>query len=126
MYPILLTTVLSFVPIKIPVPFPLTLYLTSGKKVSHVICDQTMEEPLSEAFACIKDLGHIELIYHGCYNYRNIAGTSRLSKHAYGRAIDLNASIPIPEKVVQCFKQAGFIWGGDWPNKTDPMHFELP
>ena len=27
------------------------------------------------------------------------------------------------EKVVAIWKKHGFYWGGDWSNRTDPMHF---
>ena len=64
--------------------------------------------------------------YHGCYNYRTIKGTDRLSYHAYGMAIDINAGLPQPIEVVECFEAAGFKWGGRWPGKKrDDMHFQL-
>ncbi|MGL4982914.1 MAG: M15 family metallopeptidase [Treponemataceae bacterium] len=86
----------------------------------------------------------------GGYNWRVISGTKRRSNHSYGLAIDLvfkgfdrtpsfwdwerkrNANwITIaqsklwqpPEKVIQFFKEEGFIWGGAW-NLYDTMHFE--
>jgi D-alanyl-D-alanine carboxypeptidase len=67
----------------------------------------------------------------GCFNARFIAGTTSLSNHAFGMAIDFDAaqngrgtSGQIPPVVVQVFKDWGFAWGGDW-KWTDPMHFEL-
>lgn len=86
----------------------------------------------------------------GTYNYRTIAGTKRLSAHAYGLAIDLHFPGPLhrywqwdgkcsektrctfpkaalnhPElaKTVAIFEKHGFIWGGQW-NHYDIMHFE--
>jgi hypothetical protein len=77
----------------------------------------------------------------GTYNCRNIAGTQRLSVHAYGAAIDLSpkfgdywrwssgtdASIVwknrIPATIVQIFESNGFIWGGRWYH-FDTLHFE--
>jgi hypothetical protein len=69
--------------------------------------------------------------YAGCYYPRFIAGTTTLSNHSFGLAMDFN----VPENqrgtpgemnrtVVQIFKDWGFAWGGDW-HYTDPMHFEL-
>jgi hypothetical protein len=72
-------------------------------------------------------------IYHydGCYVPRFIAGTTTLSFHSFGTAIDLNASDnqrgtvgKMDRRVVGIFRGWGFAWGGDW-HYTDPMHFEL-
>ena len=69
--------------------------------------------------------------YAGCYYPRFIAGTTTLSNHSFGLALDLN--VPgnqrgtvgeIDRDVVAIFKTWGFAWGGDW-RWTDPMHFEL-
>jgi hypothetical protein len=69
--------------------------------------------------------------YAGCYYPRFIAGTSTLSNHSFGLAMDFN--VPGNQRgtvgemnrtVVQIFKNWGFTWGGDW-HYTDPMHFEL-
>jgi hypothetical protein len=78
----------------------------------------------------------------GGYARRNIAGTDRLSAHAYGIAIDINPrraaywrrsmhgggrSVPasaIPDQaIVDAFEAEGFIWGGRWYH-VDTMHFE--
>jgi hypothetical protein len=69
--------------------------------------------------------------YAGCYYPRFIAGTTVLSNHSFGLAMDFN--VPGNQRgtvgemnrdVVSIFKKWGFAWGGDW-NYTDPMHFEL-
>jgi D-alanyl-D-alanine carboxypeptidase len=68
--------------------------------------------------------------YAGCYYPRFIAGTTRLSNHSFGLALDLN--VPGNQRgtvgemdrfVVQIFEKWGFTWGGHW-RYTDPMHFE--
>jgi hypothetical protein len=68
--------------------------------------------------------------YAGCYYPRFIAGTTRLSNHSFGLALDLN--VPgnqrgtvgeMDRDVVQIFEKWGFTWGGHW-RYTDPMHFE--
>ncbi len=98
-----------------------------------VHCSELMRSPLRTAFRCIlrKDLQVYLRTYDGCYNYRLIAGTSRLSEHAYGLAIDLNARWnpvgkppTIHPKVVACFEDAGFEWGGHW-SVPDGMHFQI-
>jgi hypothetical protein len=69
--------------------------------------------------------------YAGCYYPRFIAGSTTLSNHSFGLALDLN--VPgnqrgtvgeIDRGVVSIFKEWGFAWGGDW-SYTDPMHFEM-
>jgi hypothetical protein len=68
--------------------------------------------------------------YAGCYYPRFIAGTTTLSNHAFGLALDLN--VPgnqrgtvgeMDRRVVAVFEKWGFTWGGHW-RYTDPMHFE--
>lgn len=68
----------------------------------------------------------------GGYANRNIAGTSKRSEHAFGRAIDLNwnenargtAGKLDPEMARSLAAKHGLKWGGDWRN-PDPMHFEV-
>jgi hypothetical protein len=78
----------------------------------------------------------------GTYNCRPIAGTTRVSAHGHGIAIDIStrhanywrwsgakagAAIPyrnaIPFEIVEIFERHGFIWGGKWFH-YDTMHFE--
>lgn len=83
------------------------------------------------------------------FNYRPVAGTTRLSRHAEGLAIDINpcqnpvvygdgASLPAGAKyrpgasgalaregpIVQAFVARGWHWGGDFTNRRDYHHFE--
>lgn len=71
--------------------------------------------------------------YAGAYNPRKVRGSkTKWSNHAYGAAIDLNASEngfgaghgTMPQPVINAFKRQGFRWGGDYRGRTDPMHFE--
>ena len=86
------------------------------------------------------------------FNCRFVAGTTRWSMHAYGRAIDINpienpyvsgshVSPPAGERyadrsrdaegmihagdvVVRAFaRKAGWEWGGNWPGARDYQHF---
>jgi hypothetical protein len=78
----------------------------------------------------------------GTYNCRPIAGTSRMSAHGYGIAIDIALGQAdywrwqppardgrpvwrnrIPREIVDIFEAHGFIWGGRW-HHYDTMHFE--
>jgi len=82
------------------------------------------------------------------FNYRNVAGTMKLSNHARGQALDLNPKINpwIKEKkidppngsydpkvpgtltedslVTKKFLELGWGWGGRWSAYKDYQHFE--
>ena len=84
------------------------------------------------------------------FNYRVISGTTKLSNHSYGMAIDINPRInPANGKVYKqrktskckgkykrymihkndtaykIFKKYGFSWGGKWRSSKDYQHFEV-
>jgi hypothetical protein len=86
----------------------------------------------------------------GGYNWRDIAGTRRMSYHSWGLAVDIQPKrlagkaiywlwerqrnqdwmlVPLenrwnpPDPVIKAFEKEGFIWGGKWPF-YDNMHFE--
>ena len=87
------------------------------------------------------------------FNYRVVAGTTHLSNHAYGLAVDINPLInpyvtssgidPIEGEVYadrrldvkgmihkgdmcyNAFVTRGFSWGGDWVNSKDYQHFDI-
>ena len=82
------------------------------------------------------------------FNYRVITGGTKLSKHAYGYAIDINPAINpyikgdvvLPEGsvydpnrpgtltsdclVVKTFLRLGWTWGGNWQSLKDYQHFQ--
>ena len=68
----------------------------------------------------------------GSYSYRNARGSSRLSEHAYGRAIDVNPDAnpmgdtlvtDMPKNINQIAALYDLVWGGSWKSKKDAMHF---
>jgi D-alanyl-D-alanine carboxypeptidase len=80
----------------------------------------------------------------GTFNWRKIAGTTRLSMHSFGMTIDINTKYSnywqwdckckneetklsyknkIPKNLIYIFEKYGFIWGGNWYH-YDTMHFE--
>ena len=86
----------------------------------------------------------------GGFNWREIAGTQRMSYHSWGLAVDIQPRrlagksiywlweqernkdwmlVPLekrwnpPDPVIEAFEKEGFIWGGKWPF-YDNMHFE--
>ncbi len=84
----------------------------------------------------------------GGFSWRNISGTSKMSQHSLGLAVDINVeenysvfadgtidagsfwdpnkseySIPRNGVLYNAFKGIGWGWGGDWSSKKDYMHF---
>ena len=103
--------------------------------LGDVTCNKVLFQQLKAALQEIIDRGLADKIhpqqFAGCYYPRFIAGTSTLSNHAFGLALDINAvenqrgTVGLIDRgVVQIFQKWGFTWGGDW-GYTDPMHFEL-
>jgi hypothetical protein len=100
-----------------------------------VTCNKVVFPQLKEVLREIHDRGLDDKIhpeqFAGCYYPRFIAGSSTLSNHAFGLALDINAvenqrgTVGLIDRgVVSIFQEWGFTWGGDW-GYTDPMHFEL-
>lgn len=103
--------------------------------LGSVTCHRDLFPQLRAALLEVQQRGLADEIhpgeYAGCYYPRFIAGTTTLSNHSFGLALDLN--VPgnqrgtvgdIDRDVVAIFETWGFAWGGDW-KYTDPMHFEL-
>lgn len=103
--------------------------------LGSVTCHKDLFPQLRAALLEVQQRGLADEIhpgeYAGCYYPRFIAGTTTLSNHSFGLALDLN--VPgnqrgtvgaIDRDVVAIFQTWGFAWGGDW-KYTDPMHFEL-
>ena len=102
--------------------------------LGSVTCNRAIMPQLRAALGEVVARGLSEEIrpeqYAGCYYPRFIAGTTTLSNHSFGTALDLNTAGnqrgtvgEIDRDVVAIFKKWGFAWGGDW-QYTDPMHFE--
>jgi hypothetical protein len=103
--------------------------------LGEVTCHRVMLPQLRAALTEVQQRGLAGEIhpeeYAGCYYPRYIAGTTQLSLHSFGIALDVNVSGnqrgtagEIDRDVVAIFKKWGFAWGGDW-SWTDPMHFEM-
>ena len=110
----------------------------------------TTRNGVDQALAAVaRDLSKLPKALHkylsptaGTYSCRPIAGTDRLSMHAYGASIDINTKYAnywrwskpgkdgkyawanqIPDAIIDVFERHGFIWGGRWYHH-DTMHFE--
>lgn len=106
----------------------------TGKPCIKIYMNKDMVDPLNEALRLVKERGlQSELrTWDGCWMVRDIRGIpGKLSTHSYGMALDFNAKWnalgqppQFSSEFVQCFKDAGFVWGGDF-RRLDGMHFQF-
>jgi hypothetical protein len=101
-----------------------------------VTCHRALVAPLARALGRLERRGLARLVdpgdYAGCHAPRRIPGLGSPSLHAWGLAIDLNAT-ENPQgrrprqdrRLVHALEREGFTWGGRWPTAPDGMHFEL-
>src|SRR3954469_24510643 len=103
--------------------------------LGSVTCHRRMIPALRRALAEVVRRGLAHLIdpgdYAGCYAPRRIPTSGTLSLHAWGLAVDINASRnpqgspPHQDpRLVRIMERHGFSWGGRWPTVPDGMHFE--
>ena len=103
-----------------------------------VTCHETVVEMLRGAMGDLVERGLSHIVdpagFAGCWNPRYIRATTGrpagISRHAWGAAVDVNASSnPVGSagtqdpRLVAIMLEWGFTWGGDWL-VPDPMHFE--
>lgn len=142
--------------------------IAEGEMIVHKSLAKEVLEIFSELFEAEYEIEKIRLCdeYDGddercmsdnnssAFNYRNVDGTTTLSLHALGRAIDINPlynpyivgdkispanSVPycdrsgdIPHKIDHddacfiVFTSHGWLWGGDWTHELDYQHFYKP
>lgn len=107
----------------------------SAQPVRHIRCNKDMKGPLTQAIKNLKDRGLVHELksFDGCFNIRNTRGSSSISAHAWGLALDLNyhdnqlgTAGKLTPEFVKCWTDCGFTWGGNFHGRKDPMHFSLP
>ena len=118
-----------------PLPFALPLSWDLKTSVARVRCHERMVPIFTSIFVAIKDANLQDRLssFGGCFQYRMQRTGTKLSTHAWGIAIDLNAESNqqgtdgnMDAGIVQVFKDSGFEWGGDWSGRVkDPMHFQF-
>jgi peptidoglycan LD-endopeptidase CwlK len=144
-------------------------YYSTDGKLHHgqLIIDSSLKQDITEIFEIIKEIRFpvekvIPIVKYywsddesmsqnnsSSFNYRFIAGTERLSKHALGRAVDINpffnpviyddgsvtpkgakydtqraGTFSKEHPVVQAFLKRGWRWGGDFKSYKDNHHFD--
>jgi hypothetical protein len=72
-------------------------------------------------------------LYAGGYNFRTMRGSTRLSMHSWGCAVDFDSArnsfgdatpnFALIPAVTKSFADEAWIWGGKW-HKADGMHFQ--
>jgi hypothetical protein len=117
-----------------PFPIPLDPKKPSAGVARTLYAHRRLVRTFEAVFEEIARLGLAGAIhsYQGIYAFRPIRGiNARLSLHAFGAAIDLNAETnPLGQDgdmslaVVEVFRHFGFRWGGDFAGRKDPMHFQ--
>ena len=124
----------------VPVPYRMVLAWDDSKPVKSILIHKKCATSLSIILKAILgeygSQGAIEDagmdLFGGSYSYRPIAGSHRLSCHAWGCAIDLDPEHnaigsrkwSMPADVVSIFEAQGWTWGGRWKHRPDPMHFQ--
>ncbi|MPZ90863.1 MAG: hypothetical protein GEU68_04400 [Actinobacteria bacterium] len=104
--------------------------------IGEVVCHRSLIPQLRAALKEVvaRDLGYTiqPEQYAGCFGARfiNAGPRHRLSHHAWGIAVDFNASEnptgirpSLDRRLVSVMREHGFTWGGDWL-VPDGMHFE--
>jgi hypothetical protein len=100
---------------------------------NRIYCNKDLVEPLEKAFNNIIERRLEDEIktWDGCFNIRRKRGLKSWSLHSWAIAIDINATRnglgqtpSMDRRLVACFTDAGFDWGGIW-TRPDGMHFQL-
>lgn len=141
------------------------------ERTGEMVCHQSIAEDLTDIFRALFEARYpirsIRLVddFGGsddasmaadntsCFNYRTVPGMRKLSRHAQGRAVDVNplenpfvrrsGAVMPPEGAAfadrsaafehkidrndlccKLFREHGFIWGGAWRSSKDYQHFE--
>ena len=120
--------------VSVPAPPFLRLYDTA-KKVTRIRCHHRVADSLLRAlFDGHEKAPEVVARYFGCFVNRNMRGGSKPSLHAYGAAIDLDASsngnrthwpirATMPIEVMEAFAREGWLAAGAFWSR-DAMHFQ--
>ncbi len=137
-----------------------------GRVIIHEEVAEDIRDIFQELYEAGFSIERITPIYHydgsddasmaanntSAFNFREMTGSSNISVHGYGRAIDINPLVNpyvkgttvLPEEgedyinrediekgmitqgdfVYQAFISRGWTWGGDWRTLKDYQHFE--
>lgn len=115
---------------RLPAPLKLSWEDT---KITVFACHKLMEDVFTSVYQNVFDRGLWELLedFGGCYNFRPVKSSSKISTHAWGISTDQNTksnplgAVPkMDRRLVAVFEDHGFIWGGNW-SRPDGMHHQF-
>lgn len=121
---------------RIVMPASLPYSANTSIKITRVACHYMIAPLLSKVLKTIYDNGLWKKLenYGGCFNYRSIRGEpKKVSLHSFGIAIDFDTEdnplgstdlTNMDPAIVTIFENAGFLWGGHFKGRKDPMHFQ--
>lgn len=130
--------------VTLELPYPMFLNWSTSEIINSFQCHKSIHDRLKAVFTDILNHYGIDEIkrlqlddYGGCFNYRLMRGGTKLSKHSWGIAIDLDpdrnllketsatARFARPEykPMIDIFYKHGFLSLGREQNR-DYMHFE--
>lgn len=114
---------------------------------ARIYINKIAQGRLEDAFRAVISAGLAGEIrtWDGCFVVRKQRGSSAISRHSFGVAIDMNAAwnplvmgvtpaarsamrmanVKWTERFLDCFRQTGWVCGADWQTRLDGMHFEL-
>jgi hypothetical protein len=104
----------------------------NGLKVTTIYMNKTMVDPFFKALKLVekRKLESCIQSFDGCFALRKSRRNEKQSVHSWGMAFDINASTnrlgekpTIDLRLVHCFEEYGFVWGGRW-KCPDGMHFQ--
>lgn len=126
--------------VSVPVPYAMAMGDIPIKRIYvHKACAASLARVLERVAKAAKGDAKQIAAWHadrfaGSFVYRQMRGLSTLSMHAFGCAVDLDASENMlgdktpfftPDNpLVKAFEAEGWTWGGRWPTRTDAMHFQ--
>ena len=114
--------------------------------VKQFYCHELLADTFTKVYKEIYDDGYWNMLHSfgGDYACRSIRGRTNISTHAWGIANDLNAAenplaalppatfdqtrpfvFTMDHPIVKIFKANGFMWGGEFEHRKDPMHFQF-
>jgi hypothetical protein len=124
----------------VPITPPFQMFY-AGHPIKTITVNKMIATALLSVFTeildkCGHDQAKVDAIgassFGGCYNYRPIRGSSNLSNHAFGAAIDINPeNLPLGSSkkmhpiISTAFKNQGALLGQDYKGRKDPMHAEF-
>lgn len=120
--------------IRVPLPHPTPLAWSPETLVSRVAVHRDIADLTRETFAAIDDAGLWAKLgpYGGGYAPRMKRGAASPSLHSWGIAFDwspsrypLGSTRRFPAAVVDVWRSFGWIYGGDFRGRKDPMHWQF-